>query len=236
MISIFWGGKEKRFRQILERNRWITSPGFFFILISYTVLLEARRHQVSVECDVNIHIIAVNGVLPLPLVEPDPDLVIQSQIQHDALTLHDRPLAGLSVKDNFLLIVVHKVQVGLLEVPSVDVDVKEVDPWHVAVELAFEHVEVFVEIDEHRVEDQRLVVFHTVQRLATPHGKGRLRDLAGVSGSTCLAFGAFWSYGSWLPSRSLQTWFPWCTFVSSVTFITCRCRIQGKFNVGTGLF
>lgn len=132
-------------------------------------LLDARGHQVPVEGDVNVHVVAVNGVLPLPLVKPDPDLIIQGQVQHDALALHDRPLAGLSVQDHLLFVIVHQVEVGLLEVPGVNVDVEEVDPRHVAVELALKHVEVLVEVDEHGVEHQSLVVVPTVERLATSH-------------------------------------------------------------------
>lgn len=167
--------------------------------------LDARCHQVSIEGDVNIHIIAVDGVLPLPLVESDPDLVIKSQIHHDALTLHDGSLAGLSVQDHLLLVVVHQVEVGLLKVPGMDVDIEEVDPWHVAVKLSLEHVEVLLDVDEHRVEHQRLVVVHAVQGLTTSHREGRVRDLAGVSWGSGLSFAAFRAHGSPVPVRSLQT-------------------------------
>lgn len=39
-------------------------------------LLNAGLDQVPVEGDVHINIITVNGILPLPLVEPHPDLII----------------------------------------------------------------------------------------------------------------------------------------------------------------
>lgn len=45
------------------------------------------------------------------------------------------------------------MQIGLLEVPRVDVDVEEVNTRHIAVELAFEHVEVIVKVDEDGVEE-----------------------------------------------------------------------------------
>lgn len=194
------------------RSRQTTHPAFSS--------LDARSDQVPVEGDVNIHVVTVNGVLPLPFVEPDPDLIIQSQIQHHTLTLHDGPLARLSVQDHLLLVVVHQVEVCLLKVPGVDVDVEEVDPGHVAVELAFEHVEVLVEVDEHCVEHQRLVVVQAVQGLASSHREGRVRDLAGVSRCACLAFAAFRAHGSSVSRRALQTWFSRCTFVSFVSFIT----------------
>lgn len=182
--------------------------------------LDAWCHQVSIEGDVNIHVVTVNCVLPLPFVESNPDLVIQSQIQHDTLALHDGPLTGLSVQDHLLLVVVHQVEVGLLKVPGVDVNVEEVDPRHVAVELAFEHVEVLVDVDEHCVEHQRLVVVHAVQGLATSHRERRVRDLAGVSWSTCLAFASFRAHGSSEASRSLKARLARCTLVTFVSFIT----------------
>lgn len=182
--------------------------------------LDARCYQVSTEGDINIHVVTVNGVLPLPLVESNPYLIIQRQIQHDTLALHDGPLTGLSVQDHLLLVVVHQVEVGLLKVPGVDVNVEEVDPWHIAVELALEHVEVLMEVNKHRVEHQRLVVVHAVQGLATSHREGRVRDLAGVTRGTCLAFAAFRACGSFEARISLWARFARCSFVAFVSFIT----------------
>lgn len=71
--------------------------------------LYARFDEVSVEGDVDVDIITVDGVLPLPLVQTDPHLVAQLQPQHQALTLHDGAVAGLGVHDGLLRVVVHDV-------------------------------------------------------------------------------------------------------------------------------
>lgn len=42
---------------------------------SFVVSLSLRFDEVSVKGDVNVHVVAVDGVLPLPLVKTDPDLV-----------------------------------------------------------------------------------------------------------------------------------------------------------------
>lgn len=182
--------------------------------------METRSDQVSVEGDVDIHVVAVNGVLPFPLIESNPHLVVQSQVQHHALALHDGALAGLRVQDDLLLVVVHQVEVGLLEVPGVDVDVEEVDPRHVAVELALEHVEVLVDVDEDRVENQRLIIVQAVQGLPTPDREEGGRDLAGVSRGSCLALAAFGTDQSSVSMGALQPWFPWCTSVTFFSFVT----------------
>ena len=114
----------------------------------------------------------------------------------------------------------HQVEVRLLKVPGVDVDVEEVGPRHVAVELALEHVEVLVQVDEHRVEHQRLVVVHAVQGLAASHGEGRVGDLAGVSGGARLAFAAFMAYGASGTGGALYAGFARCPLITSVSFIT----------------
>lgn len=114
----------------------------------------------------------------------------------------------------------HQVEVRLLKVPGVDVDVEEVGPRHVAVELALEHVEVLVQVDEHRVEHQRLVVVHAVQGLAAPHREGRVGDLAGVSGGTRLAFAAFMANVASGAGGSLYAGFARCALITFVSFIT----------------
>lgn len=125
--------------------------------------------EVSVERNVDVNVVAVDGVLPLPLVEADPHLVLQLQRQHQALALHDGAVAGLRVNDGPLRLVLHDVNVRLLEVPRVDVDVEEVDPRDPAEELAPEHVEVLVQVHEHRVEDQRLVGVAAVEGFTAGH-------------------------------------------------------------------
>lgn len=142
------------------------SPHLFHPLI---FSLDTWCHQVSIKRDVNIHIVTINCIFSLPFVKPNPDLVVQSQIQHDTLALHDRPFTRLSVQDHLFLVIVHQMKIGLLKVPCVDVNVKEVDPWDITVEFSLEHVEVLVDIDKHSVEHQGLVVVHTVQGLATSH-------------------------------------------------------------------
>ncbi|KAG9338881.1 hypothetical protein JZ751_025321 [Albula glossodonta] len=181
-----------------------------------------QERKVAIEGDVYIHVVAVDGVLPLALVEPHPHLVVLLQGQHDALALHDTALAGLRVHDHLLLVVLHYVQVGLLVVPGVDVDVEVVDPWRVAVELALEHVEVLVEVDEDSVKDQGLVVLHAVEGLPSPHRESRVLGFAGVSRGTGLAltpFGTHGAVGSW---RALFSGFPWCPFVPPVTFVSYK--------------
>lgn len=205
-----------------KKEKKIIQPRHPVQLYIFTPLISlyARCHQVSIEGDIDIYIITINGIFSLPLVESDPDLIIQSQIQHDTLALHDGPLAGLSIKNHLLFIVVHQVEVGLLKVPCMDVDVEEVDPGHIAVELAFEHVEVLMEINKDSVKHQRLVIVQAVQRFATPYGERRQRDLARVSRGTCLTLAAFGAHWSLVARRTIQTWFSRSAFVSPVTFIT----------------
>lgn len=112
------------------------------------------------------------------------------------------------------------MEVSLLKVPGVNVNVEEVDPWHVAVELALEHVEVLVQVDEHCVKYQRLVIVLAVQGLATPHRECGVRDLAGVSWTACLAFAALRARGSSEARGSLEARFARCTLVAFISFIT----------------
>lgn len=152
--------------------------------------------EVSVEGDVDVYIITVDGVLALPFVQTHPHLVVELQIQHQTLALHDGPVAGLRVHDGPLPLILHDVQVRLLEVPRVDVDIEKVDPGDEAVELSLEHVEVLMQIDEDRVEDQGLVVFQAVEGLASAHGEGRVLGLAGVPSGSHLALGTNWAHGA----------------------------------------
>lgn len=77
--------------------------------LSYLFSLYASFDEVSIESDVDIHIITVNCILPLPLVQADPHLVAQLQLQHHALTLHDGAVTGLGVHDGLLRVVLHDV-------------------------------------------------------------------------------------------------------------------------------
>lgn len=125
--------------------------------LSHLFPLCACFDEVSTESDIDVYIIAVNCVLPLPLIQADPHFVAQRQLQHHALTLHDGAVAGLGVNDGLFFVALHDVQVRLLEVPRVNVDIEEVDPWDAAHEFPLEHVEVVVQVDEHRVKPQSLV-------------------------------------------------------------------------------
>jgi len=134
--------------------------------------------EVAAEGDVSVVLIAEDGVLALALVEPHPDLVLLAQLQHDALALHDAAVAHLGVEDHHLCPVAHQVQVRLLLVPGVHVQAEVVDPGDVAVKLAREHVEVLVEVDKLRVEDEGLVVVVAVQGLLAAHREGGVVALA----------------------------------------------------------
>lgn len=158
---------------------------------SNSLSLCATFDEVSIESDVDVDIIAVNCVLPLPLVQADPHLIALLQLQHHALALHDGPVAGLSVHDGPLRVILHDVQIRLLEVPCVDVDIEEVDPRDVAEEFAVEHVEVAVQVDEHCVKQKCLVGLQAVEGFSAANGESRVLDFAGVSWRSCLAFGAF---------------------------------------------
>lgn len=137
--------------------------------LPFPVSLSFWFDEVSVKGDVDVHIVAIDGVLTLTFVETDPDLVALLQRQHDALALHDGALAGLSVDDGLLAVVLHDVQVRLLEVPCVDVHIEEVDSWDLAAVLPGKHVEVFGEVHEDGVEDQGLVVVNAVKGLSSAH-------------------------------------------------------------------
>lgn len=157
-------------------------------------LLHPSFDEVPIEGDVDVYVITVNRVLPLPLVQSDPHLVVQLQLQHQALALHDGAVAGLRVHDGLLRVVLHDVQVRLLEVPRVNVDVEEVDARDVAEEPPREHVEVGVQVDEDRVKHQPLVGLQAVEGLAAANGEGRVVGFAGVPWKTRLALTAFRSH------------------------------------------
>lgn len=125
--------------------------------------------DVAAEGDVDVHVIAVDGVLALALVQAHPHLVTELQGQQDALTLHDGALSRLSVHQSALLLVLHNVHVGLLEVPRVHVHVEEVDAGNTAVELAGEHVEMAGRVDEDGVKEKCLVRVGAVEGFASTH-------------------------------------------------------------------
>lgn len=87
----------------------------------------------------------------------------------------------MGVHYGLLCVVLHNVQVRLLEVPRVNVDIKVVDPWDVAEEFPVEHVKVAIKIDENCVKNQRLVGLQAVKGFATANGEGSVLDFAGVS-------------------------------------------------------
>lgn len=189
--------------------------------LSYSVSLYATFDEVAVKSDIDIYIVAVDCVLPLPLVQADPHFVLQLQLQHHALTLHDGAVAGLGVHDGLLCVVVHDVQICLLEVPRVDVDVEEVDPRDVADEFPVEHVEVVVEVDEDCVKHKPLVGVQAVEGFAAANGEGGVLDFAGVSWGTCLALGALWARGTSGAWRAFLSRFTRRSSVATVSFVTC---------------
>ncbi len=180
----------------------------------------------SVEGDVDVHVVAVYGVVSLPLVEPDPNLVVELQRQHDALALHDGAVTGLRVQDHLLLLIVHQVQVRLLEVPGVNVDVEEIDSWDEAVELALEHVEVFAQVNEDGVEDHGLVVIGAVKSFASAHGERRLLDFAGVSGGPGVSFTAFGPHHTSESMGSVDSGFARRPSVPTLSFFPCQQSIK----------
>lgn len=161
-----------------------------FPFSSALFLLPSGFDEVAVESHVNIHVVAVDGVLPVPLEQAYPHGVVALQLQHHALALHDGAVAGLGVDYGPLCLVLHDVQVRLLEVPRVDVDVEEVDPRDAAEELALEHVEAAFQVDEDRVEYHRLVGVVAVQGLTTGDREGGVLMVAGVSWRARLALTA----------------------------------------------
>lgn len=137
--------------------------------IRVMMFLCSRSHQVAIEGNIDVNIIAVNGILAFTLEEAHPDFIVKLKRKHDTLALHDRAVTGLCIQDHLLTFVLHQVQVGLLEVPCVDVNVEEVNTWHIAVELAFKHVEVFARVDENGVKEQRLIIIVAVEGLPAAH-------------------------------------------------------------------
>lgn len=174
----------------------------------------------AVEGDVDVELLGVNGVLSLPLEHPYPDLVPFLEIKHDALTLHDAPLAGLGIEDDHFVVVLHDVEVGLLVVPGVDVEVEEVDARNVAEELPGEHVEVLVEVDKLRVEGDVLVIVGAVEGFAPTHRKGHVILLAGMAWWASMAFLSFLTIKA---TETRLTHFPFRSrnpFISHFTFFT----------------
>lgn len=116
----------------------------------------------------------------------------------------------------------HDVHVGLLEVPGVDIEAEIVKSTHRAVELAIEHVEVAVEVDEDGVKDQDLEALAAVQRFLAAHGERSVLMLAGVSGRAHLSLAAFLALGTPLASWSFFAPFPWHPRLSPVSFLSYR--------------
>ncbi len=183
--------------------------------------LYASFDEVSTESDIHVYIITVNCVLPLPLVQADPHLVAQLQVQHQALALHDGAVAGLGVHDGPLRVVLHDVKIRLFEVPRVNVDIEVVDPRDVAEEFPLEHVEVVVQVDEDRVEHKRLVGVQAVDGFATADREGRVVHFAGVSWKTRLALSAFGAHGTYGAWRAFVSSFTWCSSLATISFVTC---------------
>lgn len=151
-------------RQKSKLSGTVTSP-----LTALSLSAHVGFDEVSVEGDVDVHIIAVYGILALALVQTHPHHVVELQGQQDALALHDGALSRLSVHQCTHLLVLHDVHVCLLEVPCVHVDVKEVNTWNAAAELAREHVEMSRHVDEDGVKQKHLIGVSAVERFASTH-------------------------------------------------------------------
>lgn len=189
-------------------------------LFSYSFFLLAGFDEVSVESYIDIYIVTVNSILSLPLVQADPHLIIQLQLQHQALALHDGAVAGLGIHNRPLCVILHYVEVCLLEVPRVNVDVEEVDPWDVADKYPLEHVEVAVEVHEDCVKYKRLIGIHAVKGFSTADGESGVLDFTGVSWETSLTLRAFGSRGPPRAWRSFESSFAWRSSVTTVSFVT----------------
>lgn len=183
-------------------------------------LLNTGPEEVSVKCDVDVHVVAVDGVFPLPLVQSNPHLVAKLQVEHHTLALHDGAVGRLGVQDGLLRVILHDVQIRLLKVPRVDVDVEEVDARDVAGKLSLKHVKVLIRVDEHRVEHEGLVGLQAVERFAATDGEGGVMGFARVTGEPCLALAASgtWSTpGAW---GAFGSSFTWGSSVATVPFVT----------------
>lgn len=132
-------------------------------------LVKAGLDQITTESDVDIHIITVDGIVTLSLIQTHPNLIILPQLQHQTLALHDATVTGLSIENDFLLVIPHDVHVGLLEIPGVDIETEKIQACHIAVELALKHVEVAIEVHKDSVKDQSLVAFITVESFLPAH-------------------------------------------------------------------
>lgn len=137
-----------------------------------------RLDQVTAEGDVGVHIITVDGVLPLTLEEPHPHVVAGLQWQHDTLALHDAALTGLCVQDHSRLLIVDDMHIGLLVIPAVHVEAEEVEATQGGHEAASGHVKVAVGVHEDPVEQQWEEVFTAVQACLATHREGRVVHLA----------------------------------------------------------
>lgn len=191
-------------KKILNRHHYrnICCPWISRVYRPYLLLGSAFRlgfDKVTIKRHVGVKIIAEHCVFSLALKESNPHLVVSLQLQHEALALHDGSIAGLSVQDGHLLLVLHHVQVRLFLVPGVSVQTKEIDAWNVAEEFACEHVEMAVQVDDFCVEDQGLIVIVAVQGFLTAHGEGSVVGLAWFTGGTNTALCALHPNG---PSRA----------------------------------
>lgn len=130
---------------------------------SFQLSLHLWFDEVSIKCDVNIHIVTVDGIFPLMFEKPDPDLVTLLQRQHDTLALHNGAVTGLSVNDGLRVVILHDVQVRLLKVPRVDIHIEEVDSCYVATEFSGKHIKVFGSVHKDGIKDQGLVVVDAVK-------------------------------------------------------------------------
>lgn len=113
-----------------------------------------------------------------------------------------------------------------------DVDVEQVDAWDVAGELALEHVEVLVRVDEHRVEHEGLVGLQAVEGLSAADGEGGVVGFAGVAGKSCLALAAS---GTWSTSGALGAFGSSFTRSSSVATIPFVALTQSRGKLFTCL-
>lgn len=185
-----------------------------------TLSVHVRFKEVPIERDVDVDVVAVDRILALAFVQTHPHLVVELEGQQDALALHDGVLSRLGVHQSALLLILHDVHVGLLEVPRVHVHIEDVDAWHAAPELAREHVEMSRHVDEDSVKQKHLIGVCAVEGFASTHREHRVLCLAWSSRGSGFTFGAFGAFRTLCSRRTFQTRLSWRSLFSLFSFIT----------------